>query len=104
MTTRRGFLQALTAAIGAVQLPAIAAAPVTVTNAGGSFVFSPPTFFDYGCQVGICLTLPNGRRHAVRTECKRAQCAPDQIARLKSSLLEWAEAQYAPRKALRWAA
>ncbi len=96
---RRGFLGALTAAIAAVQLPLAAASPVTVTNVGGSFVFTGPELFDLGYQVGLCIALPDGRRHAVRTLCtprasRRADVSPQQILELKRHLLDWAESQY----------
>ena len=98
---RRGFLGALTAAISAVRLPALAkVAPVTtVTNAGGAFVFTGPKLFDFGYQVGLALKLPDGRMHAVRTTRERSveegwKTKEETVIELKRALLDWAARQY----------
>jgi hypothetical protein len=98
---RRGFLQALTAAITAVQLPAAAkVAPVTtVANAGGTFEFIGPQIFDYGFQMGLAIKLPDGRMHAVRTTREKAveegwKTREGTVIELKRYLLDWAAKQY----------
>ena len=99
---RRGFLGALTAAIGAVQSPLVArAVPIPVVS--GGFTFVGPVLFDYGRQVGLAITLPDGRRHGVRTSyeyLRNKEKVPEQhIIELKRALLDWAESQYGRKAA-----
>jgi hypothetical protein len=80
---RRGFLGTLGAALGisVTALPAVAAP--------GQFVWDGPLRFDYGHQVAMCLTLPDGRRHAARTA-----HTSESVPHLKRVLLDWAVQQY----------
>jgi hypothetical protein len=90
---RRGFLGTV-AAIGVVPLPAVAAP--------GTFVWAGPERFDFGFQMAMSLTLPDGRRMAARTEVPRRNAngkwprRPDEktVAELKQTLLDWAAKQY----------
>jgi predicted HAD superfamily Cof-like phosphohydrolase len=98
---RRGFLGAITAAISAVRLPAVAKAvpPTVVVNAGGAFVFLGPKLFDFGRQIGLALKLPDGRMHAARMTLEYVvgegwTTREATEIELKRHLLDWAAKQY----------
>jgi hypothetical protein len=94
---RRGFLGTLGAALGVsvTALPAVAAP--------GQFVWTGPETFDFGFQMEMALTLPDGRRMRARTPVPRKVggkwARPDNEqteAKLKQILLDWAAKQYGP--------